>query len=206
MPTWTPKQEWVGQDAHIIGGGASLLGFDFASLRGQNTIGCNDAFRLGPEVVKICLFGDASWWQKTKFELENFKGQIISCAPSLRNFNVPWLYFVERTRDGLRAQSEKQIGWNYSTGSAAINVAIWLGAKRIYLLGFDLDQHNGKTHWHAHRAKPTLEHSFKRFIRGFERLAQDLPSFPGVAVFQVTNNPSRLNCFTKLTVDQWRSR
>ena len=61
MPEWKPEPIWKDQEAFIIGGGPSLRDFDWSLLRDKNTIGCNNAFRLGPDICKICLFVDCGF-------------------------------------------------------------------------------------------------------------------------------------------------
>ena len=203
MPAWIPSKEWLGQDAHLIGGGASLLGFDFNFLCGKNTIGCNDAYRLGPSVVHTCVFGDTSWWEQNKYALEKFTGRVVSISPTIRHLNLSWLRQLSRIRDGLH--DGNTCGWNYSTGATAINVAISLGADRIYLLGYDLTQKQGKSHWHNHRKAPTLASNFSRFQRGFDRLAKDLPKYPGIEVINVSDGTSKLTTFRTITFEEWKA-
>jgi len=199
MPLWTPTQDWLGQDAFVIGGGSSLQGFAWDKLRGKNTIGCNDAFRLGPEVVKFCLIGDASWFQRNKWDLAKFTGRVVSCAPTLLNIHLGWLLQMERLRDGL--QTGSTLGWNYSTGAAAINLAVTLGATRVFLLGFDLNRNlAGQSHWHGHRKQQTADVSFIRFQKGFARLAVALKAGrPDVRVLNVTDGGSALTVFPTQT-------
>lgn len=200
MPTWTPSPIWKGEYAYIIGGGPSLKGFDFGFLKDKNTIGCNDAFRLGPEVVDFCLFGDSTFFQRNKFELEKFEGYCVTCAPTLTQLNCPWLLQMTRIRDGLF--DGPVLGWNYSTGAAAVNLAITLGAVRIFLLGFDMGSREGKHHWHPHTVKTVRDEAYKRFLNGFNTLSKHLPRFPHVRVFNVTDGASRLECFEKISFEQ----
>lgn len=59
---WVPDKIWDGLECFIIGGGRSLKeGFDFDKLIGEKTIGCNDAYKLGPKICNICIFGDKKW-------------------------------------------------------------------------------------------------------------------------------------------------
>lgn len=205
MPLWTPQPEWRGQEAVIIGGGSSLADFDFNCLRECNVIGCNDAFRLGADLVDICLFGDASWWQKNKFDLQQFSGRKVTCAPSLRDLNAEDLLQMNRLRDGI--QHGCILGWNYSTGAAAVNLAFSLGATTIYLLGFDMGRNEkGKTHWHSHTLHAIHDTSFARHVRGFYTLAQSLKRFPDVKVWNVTDGSSKLPVFDRLTFSQFLSR
>src|ERR1044072_3783034 len=184
MPLWTPTKEWEGQDAYIIGGGSSLKSFDFNRLRGLNVIGCNEAFRLGPEIVKICLFGGASWFHTVKFDLEKFPGKTVCISPTLMFLNTSWFLQMQREKYGI--YSGPVLGWNNSTGGAAVNLAVSLGARRIFLLGFDLKANDeGKTHWHQRYNKTTKNDSFLRFIKGFEEINRALRLHPNVKVFNV---------------------
>jgi hypothetical protein len=203
MPLWVPIEEWKGQDAFIVGGGSSLADFLWDKLKGKNTIGCNDAFRLGAEVIRVCLFGDASWFHRTKWELQKFRGRVVSCAPSLIHLNLPWVYIMSRVRDGLQESGKGLLAWNYSTGAAAINLAVLLGASRIFLLGFDMGRNEGKSHWHSHRHKPTEDVSFARFQKGFKCLAASLASLrPDVQVLNVTDGTSKLLVFPAISFGQ----
>lgn len=192
---WTPTPEWEGQDAFLIGGGPSLAHFDFALLKGRNVIGCNDAFFLGPEIVSICCFGDVSWWQKQKQKLAKFPNRLVTNAPSVLPYNLPNLLKTRRVYNGLHKGST--LGWNYSTGALAINLAINLGAKRIFLLGYDLANIGKDHHWHQHNQKPVREPSFQRFIGGFKRLAQDVPA--NVQILNVSNGTTRLQVWPVIT-------
>lgn len=199
---WTPEKEWDGQDAFLIGGGASLRGFNFSVLTGRNTIGCNDAFRLGGGIVKLGLFGDASWFHKNKFELERSGIQFVCNAPSLMTLNVPWLRLMKRVKEGLHEGSN--LGWNFSTGASAINLAISLGARRIFLLGFDCNLTNAKSHWHDLRPANTRAEVFQRFIKGFTTISRELPRY-GVEVVHVIDAESLLPFFRKCSLKDFIS-
>ncbi len=213
---WNPTKEWEGQPAYIIGGGSSLKGFNFDSLKGKHTIGCNDAYRLGPEIVDIAMFGDGSFFQKAKWDLEKFHkkgGRVLSVSPSLANYKLPWMLSMARHNIGLTTHASNEallaapwtklkprakVGWNLSTGACAVNVALLLGAVRIYLLGFDMKLNQGKSHWHTHRNAPTIPSCFTRFLRGFQQIADEMHKYPDAAVFNVTDGSSNLHNFTRI--------
>jgi hypothetical protein len=193
MPLWFPQPEWTNQPAYLIGGGSSLKGFDFGRLTGRNVIGCNEAFRLGKDIVKICLFGDHAWYQRRKAELALFGGKVVSCVPSLTSEREPWLLQMGRVREGLPCGNN--LGWYHSTGAAAITLAILLGADPIYLLGYDVCLGpGGDSHWHnqynpvpeAHRLE-----AYERFLQGFRTLAKHMEHL-GISVLNVTNGMTRL--------------
>jgi len=191
MNLWSPSREWEGEDAFIIGGRASLLGFDFTRLAGLHVIGCNDAFRLGPSIVEICCFADVGWWHKNKWELEKFTNRIVTNSPGMDNFNVPGVLNMKRVRDGFHTGDT--LGFNASTGAVALNLAVLLGAGRVFLLGFDMCLQGTEHHWHKHQTKGILPDSFARHIRGFDTLRKGLP--PEVQVFNVTDGSSKLRVF-----------
>lgn len=203
MPTWTPSPIWQGQDAFIIGGGPSLQGFDFNLLKGRNVIGVNDAFRLGPQVVSFTLFADASFWNRSMRELETAGMPIVSIAPSLQFINVPWLYQMGRVRHGVH--EGPVLGWNESTGAAAVNLAHTLGASRIFLLGYDCGRRkeDGRRHWHNHSKPSTPESSYQRFITGFHNLYMSMKRFPEVKVLNVTDGTSQLPKFERIDFNQF---
>jgi len=202
MGHWIPPRDWEGQTAFIIGGGPSLARFDFTKLIGRNTIGCNDAFQLGPEIVRYCLFGDASFFHKHRDKLMASKVEQITCAPALLHFQLIKIHKMNRVRDGIH--DKDTLGWNYSTGAAAVNLAFSMGAKRIFLLGFDMGkQPDGKSHWHNNPRKVIKEESYTRFIRGFHTLAQSISRFPDVKVFNVTDGSSRLPVFDRLSFTEF---
>jgi hypothetical protein len=192
---WLPGPEWEGEDAFLIGGGPSLKEFDFTKLEGLNTIGCNDAYHLGPAIVQICLFSDRMWWERNKHALNTFQNRVVTNCAFLLHYNLPNILKMDRARDGLHGGTT--LGWNFSTGASAIALAIRLGASRIFLLGYDLGNQGKVSHWHQHNTKVIREDSFQGFIRGFERVKRDLPA--GVQVFNVTDGTSRLKCFQEIT-------
>lgn len=201
---WAVTEEWKGLSAFIVGGGSSLSRFDFDWLKDRKTIGCNHAYHLGPEIIDICIFGDAAFFHRNYVQLEKFGGRCVGVSPSLEPLKYSWLLNLKRIRDGLH--NGGFLGWNYSTGAAAINLAYNLGANPIYLLGFDMRAGNaGKTHWHNHGRGPTQENSFRRFSRGFHTLAASL-RHKDVEVFNVGDGTSALECFPKITFEQMKER
>lgn len=195
---WYPTPFWKGKDVYIIGGGPSLKKFDWALLRGVPTIGCNSAFRLGSEVCKICIFGDIKWWNTYKDALSQFDGLVVTNAPGLRDAEVGWLFTMRRRSSGLGSQT---LGWNGNTGASAINLAIILGARRIFLLGFDMKLGTDKKpNWHEYRVEDAAESVYERFISGFDSVARDLKDrHPGREVINITDD-SDLNCFPKVSL------
>lgn len=207
------KPVWDGTDIFVLGGGPSLIGFPFHLLAEKNTIGANDSFRLGPSICKVCIFGDKSWWQTVKFDLEEYGksgGIVYSICPGTESLRIPYVSQLIRAPHGL--ESDTHLSWNFSTGAAAVNLALNMGAKRVFLLGFDMTGKDKSrkgdykiSHWHEYRYRPytITDASFTTFLRGFKSLAQAAKQkFPNVEILNVGDGTSKLEEFRKITFDE----
>jgi len=206
MPIWTQEPVWDGKDVFVIGGGDSLRFFNWDLLDDEFTIGCNNAFQLGSSICKICIFGDVAFWKKYEKELEAFDGVVFTNSPSLfqKGAKHPWLWVMERSAIGLHTT---KLGWNNNVGSSAINLALILGAKRVFLLGFDMClSKDGKSHYHEGAIREPNQTTLNDFIRGFKNVKTDLSKFPDSEVINVSDC-SRLDVFSKVGfLDFWKER
>ena len=186
-------------------------GFDWGLLRGKNSIGLNAAIKLGPEFVKLGFFGDADWFDANKWMLEGASAsmQIATLLYQdhfLRRCNVPWLRVCERIQTGFG--TGRKVAWNFSTGAAAINLAINLGSARVFLLGFDMSRdRNGRSHWHRSYNHVTQDGSFAHFMKGFSILAGSLGALPASRPVNIINvvrgDSSRLDVFEKMEMNDF---
>lgn len=201
---WIPQgDEWMGRDAYIVGGGPSLRSFDWDLLAGDHAIGCNSAFLLGAHVIDICVFGDVGWWRKIgRQRTSEYGGVVVGCVDErLSSYldGCPWLLTMARQESGLGTRGT--LAWNGNTGSLAINLALSLGAQRLFLLGFDMQARDVKRpNWHDLRCEPGRAEVYPRFCKKFGALATALPIvFPGREIVNVTDG-SELNCFPKVSL------
>lgn len=199
---------WKGQDAYIIGGGDSLRSFEWGLIKGKHTIACNAGFILGSEIVEIVLFGDWTWWEEIgEDRLPEFGGIVVGCCPKLdkqqRTVKVPdWLNVMSRySGDGLAPPHSGKLAWFGNTGAMAVNLALALGARRVFLLGFDMRLGNdGAVNWHDVRHEKGFAEVYPPFIKRFGRLAASLGDvYPGCEVINVNDN-SNLNVFPTIPV------
>jgi len=193
---WVVTPEWQGEPCYIIGGGASLAGFDFTLLKGRRVLGCNDAFRLGPEIVSYGVFGDSAYYCRNTKELIESRVTLVTCSPTLVHMRTP-PHVLKLRREMTGLHNHDAIGFNNSTGAMAVNLAVNLGATTIFLLGFDMSNVDGKSHWHNHNPRLTRDFSFKRFQEGFAKVQTSLPE--GINIYNVTDGNSRLEPFTRLS-------
>jgi len=199
---------WKDEDAFIYGGGPSLKGFDYQCLVNEYVIGCNDAYKFGTLICDICVFGDYQWFELHCKGLERYVNQgglVVSNCPQLCNTHLPWLKRMERQAVGLHKNA---LGWNSNTGSSALNLALLLGAKRVFLLGFDLGKSpDGESNWHPNTLDDPGEDIFRRWQEGFRVCGKHWKSkFGDREIYNVTNG-SRLEVFPKLDFDKfWKER
>lgn len=94
------------------------------------------------------LYGcDARWWLARG--PRDFEGLRVSRDDKARK-KLPGIHFVPLVRRDVFFYDGRKIGWGGNGGFQAVNLAIQFGARRIALLGFDMQVRQGKPlHWHA---------------------------------------------------------
>lgn len=207
MPEWNPNNnfEWRGGDIYIIGGGTSLKDFNWSLLKDKKTIGCNAAFLLGADICKICIFGDDKFYKTYQMELKRYKGIVVTNQTKLIPRAPNWLWYMARENTGLHFNA---LGWNANTGASAINLALLLQPKRIYLLGFDMKlSREGKNNWHNKGLDKPSTVICDRMKKNFKYVYKDWQSkFSQVEIFNITDD-SDLDVFPKIGVKEfWNER
>ena len=199
----------------IIAGGPSLADFDFSQLHDQYTIGINKAFAYYPvSAVYAMDFGFYSrlhvarqneHWTRLAALWRQFRGMKYLIRHSdeepERHRNDPTYCFIDLIKKPMLTFDLAQgiyIGNNSGTG--ALCLAIALGYREIYLLGYDMkvDVKNRRTHWHEGYPERSLAEAAKEtktFINDFMKLATLIRQ---TSVKVVNLNPdSALDCFPK---------
>lgn len=160
----TTQTKWF-----VIGSGPSLQKKDVDLLQGMNVIVINDNYLLAPwaPVLYAC---DAHWWEwhHQKPELLNFKGERWTQEegwddPPGRKERLTKLLdlkFIKSINAPGLSTDPKIIYQGSNSGIQAINLAYHFGAKDIFLLGFDMQNGQGKSHWfgeHPNNVHPNYE-------------------------------------------------
>jgi hypothetical protein len=230
---WNVPQIWKGGDCWIIGGGPSLIqqfkipedvvegvrknklplsaySPYMKAIHDKHVIGVNQAFRLG-DWVDVMMFGDFKFYPKYRDELLKYPGIKVTCHNRFENEkfgdNVKCVPRNNKKGEGLTWKGG-QVSWNKNTGAAAINLAVHFGAKRIFLLGFDMQCINGHQHFHNLYFNKQQErsrrdrnvHPFGRHLRGFPKIAQDAKKM-GVEIINVSTQ-SAIMCFPRVTLQE----
>lgn len=185
---------------YVYGGGPSLKGFDTSLLRDKFVLGCNDAYVFGEDIVNVVCFGDQGWWRHHKDKVRSsYTGLVLSSAG--RSRQEEGVHWVKRLPHGLH--SKTAVGWNSSTGAMSINMALRFGAMNVVILGMDGGRNKeNESNWHPNLISNTKDSAYKRFIKGFDCVQENLEKvFPGACV--VNANPtSRIECFPKMTIEE----
>lgn len=228
---WQVPKLWKNQDVWILGGGPSLtsnfnISEDVVSkvragklplssyspfmsaIHDKNIIGVNVSFMLG-DWVDICFFGDNSFLLTYEAQLLKSNTLKVSCAEKAKEMS--WVKFLPidyRTRGKLTNDPTK-ISWNFNSGSASINLAALLGAKRIILVGFDMNMPTNQVHWHNEYRKSELTEQekinrqihFNQFLAPMPKIKKDLDAL-GIEIFN-TSMESAINCFEKVPISKF---
>ena len=185
-------------ECYIVGGGTSLIDFDWTLLDDKFTIAINNTHMVLPE-ANIIYCTDPPWIAPNAKTLIQHKAPVWQGVLKLNN--PPKLACVDKqwhliARNGLTTK-EGCMSHGSNSAFAALNLAaVHLKFKKIYLLGIDLKWAvKGKretSHWHS-KSKPharidgeaiytTMKLNFKTIKQPLERM--------GVQVINV-NTPEK---------------
>lgn len=187
---------WKNETVYLIGGGPSLKGIDWELLRGKRIIAINRAFQVLPW-ADVLYWTDAQFYKWYRREIDEFKGVKVTCRPvDILNKDIRLLKGIKDL--GIDMRPEYICDGNNS-GYGALNLAVKLGAKRIYLLGYDLHSQPGQTHWHNGYKRSHNHTIYKRLVKYFESSVPLLNEWK----IEVWNaNPwSHLHCFRKCSLN-----
>lgn len=175
-----PDGAWAGQACFVIGGGPSLTGFDFERLRGRGrVIAINRAFEFIP-------WADMLFFMDWKFYKRCHEPGLIQKWNDFRGHKV-FMNLMGRKLDdcrsvrslgrhGFSASHAKGLYHGNNSGHGALMMALALGCRPVYLLGYDMNaDQRGRSHWHGgygHRPNPTVARSF---VRDLTDLAGRIP-------------------------------
>lgn len=191
-----------GRTVWILGGGPTLQQLEGSDLLvGHTTLAVNSAVYLG-DWVSALFFGDAKWYWWNEARVKAYPGpkftmNIVFQGRDKSVVAEPDLMIVRRGRTFGHCRSDTGIGWNRSSGAAAIDLAVNMGATRVILLGFDMRRVNGEKNYRKHENDgKTNPNPWDYFMEGLHRLADDL-SMLGFEVYNATPETA-LECFPKI--------
>ena len=191
---------WKDQDVYIVGGGPSLTGFDFNRLVGKNVIAVNKAYTQ-VRMPYVLYWTDARFYNWYKDEINSLKCTKVTTSLNVRDVSPDVVILKNKGGKEMDINAaDHEICAGNNSGYGAIHLAIKMGAKRIYLLGYDLQPAEKKTHWHSgYPANTTHKDSvYKSMLDYFTKNAHIINA--AAEVYNV-NNKSAITCFKFCSLD-----
>ena len=178
-----------GGTVFILGGGASLRGFDFGRLRGRHVIAINALGHDAP-FADILYFRDRLWLKDASnlALVSNWSGMVVT---ECRHNSIPdHVHRIAAQPMEHFTVNRSPIKGGRSSGHTAVGLAVGVGFKTLMLLGFDCRLVDGRSHSHDRyrAADPSLyRNAFLPAWRGWrgaaERIgARIINATPGSAI------------------------
>jgi len=193
--------DWAGKRCFIVGGGPSLKGFDWSHLDGELSIGINRAIEYYDPTISFSI--DSRWHEWTtngclgynaQQRYATFAGNKVQlCADGHKYPEYVQVVYPYPNPREISTNLQLGICHGDNSGTAAINLAICLGATEIYLLGFDCHVKDGPQE-HYHDGYPVTQRAkvYSKFIASMNVIAPQCADHARV----INCNPgSGLQCF-----------
>jgi hypothetical protein len=193
-PRRFPPLLFVGRPVVLLASGPSLTADDVDYCRGRaGVVAINDNHRLAPwaDVLYAC---DGQWWRHYE-GVPEFGGQKwTQDADAASRYGLNYIQGYHR--NGL-SLDRGAIHYGGNSGFQALNLAVHMGARRIILLGFDMQLGaDGKRHWFGnHPGKLNLQSTYEGWRDFFAKAVPDLARL-GVEVINATRETA-LTCFPR---------
>lgn len=180
----------------IIGGGPSISDVNFDLIKHEYIYGINEAFRLGT-FIDTWFFSDGDIFKNHRQAIEKWPNSIVSCAGIAKNHKK--IEHYARCRQHTICFEPRKLAFpsrGANSGATAINLAIREGFETIILLGYDMQQVNGKNNYHDYYTKAPRPDIYERFLEVFVKIASEAT----VEIINATPN-SALHCFPKVSLE-----
>ncbi len=194
---WQVPELWPDSTMVVIGGGPSISSTPLHLIHHLPCVAANNAFKLGPWVDAM-FFGDCRWFEWHKEALLKYEG--IKTTTCERHRGKMGIKLLKRENSEPLAKSSDSLAWNKSSGAAAINLAVHLGARRIILVGFDMQQVDGQSNYHNEHKTRSGEKVYRRFKSRMPQLAKALQE-RGISAINATPG-SALNAFPIMALEE----
>lgn len=201
---WRVEQpDWKGETVFIIGGGSSVAGLQLDRLAGRRVIVINSSYQAYP-AADILIFCDKRWFDheriERRFQIDAFKGRVVTTCQGAQGPPRLWRLHRSKPADGL-ARDVGTVAAEFSTLSAALNLAFHLGAARIVLLGIDgKTGANGRSHHHVPHPWKPVANAWTLQAEELQRIAADLRD-RGIEVLNASPD-SAWQLWPRMTFDQ----
>jgi len=200
VPDGRAVPRWSGQTVICMASGPSLTGDDVQAVRGRGrVIVVNATFRLAPW-ADVLYGADETFWQHYLPEIDasGVTGERWTC--SSRAARALDLHYVKALPGSGLSLLPNTITTGGNSGYQAVHLAALWGARRIVLLGYDMQRTGGREHWHGkHEGGLRNGRNFDFWRRRFGPLAKDLKA-RGIQVINCTRETA-LDCFKRAPLE-----
>lgn len=202
-----------GVDLFVIGGGPSVSTIlhdpNILDPKKHDIITVNNAYELYPD-AKYHHHADRSWfnqnWRHFMEVCTSSKSSIYSEAtqkgyPEVTKEDIRFWFRSESNLTDFVVRNDVYHGnWigGHNSGHQAINIGYYLGYRRFYLIGFDMDNTVPNLNYHTKHKVPAKREMYEDFIVGFQRIAMSQLTFSFTVVN--LNMNSKLTCFQKADI------
>lgn len=198
--------DWRASEIACIASGPSLTIEDCAAVKvwrdaapGRAVIVVNSSWRAAPwaDLLYAC---DFAWWDVHGAEVrKEFEGAGITACKKAAALHG--LHRVDGEHGPGLCTKPGTVYFGGNSGYQAIGLAFHLGARRIVLLGYDMQRTGGRSHWHGDHPEPLGNgNSFPLWLQRYGALAGALKTRRIDCV-----NASRetaLRCFERATITE----
>ena len=192
---------WPDSTVVLIGGGPSLTAEDVAACRDRaRVIAINDAHRIAPW-ADVLYSSDQRWWEFYRGVPEWSKAK-YGIAP-LRPQPDWGITVLRNTGDDGIDLDPSALRTGRNSGYAAMNLAIHFGARRLVLLGYDMQAPGGpaRSHWFgAHPSRLQADSPYQTFLDKFTRVAPLLREL-GIEVINASRETA-LTVFPRAPIEE----
>ena len=179
--------DWGSRRVFLLGGGASLKGFDFERLRSRGlSVGINQSM-FDVDFCECGISIDQTFVQR-------FHDEIEAVAAVKPVYLVLGNYWWNNTRPIRGATYINDPARRGTSGFAALQIALRKGAKQITLLGFDYVK------GHYHDKYPWRMHD-KANDMSWGRWAEHFKPIPGVDIVNASER-SLIQCYKKMSISE----
>jgi hypothetical protein len=196
---FTADRRWAGQTVACIASGPSLTREDCDSLRAARlpAIAVNNA-GLPPMAhwADVHYAADGRWWEAHSDALDYDRLKLAA------NGDVHGVQLVHYTGKSGFEDRPDAIRTGRNSGYQALHLAAHFGARRIILLGYDMQATGGETHFHGYHARPMNNPGPGNFARWREHFAELAPELEkrGMEVINCTRETA-LTCFRRMSLE-----
>jgi hypothetical protein len=198
--------KFFGQEVFIVAGGYSVKDININYLHDKNTVAVNDAYKLLPNATAL-FWCDTSWYGREANTLDKHNTKLRFHAKFNANVVDETLTsggatpLLRTGTHGYDRDINHVMGNN--SGTHCLNFVVNLGAKRIYLIGFDMRDNptkRGENHWHDYHTLAVRPNIYSEmFVPSITALNAGIRASNVVVDIINCSKLSAITCFKKQT-------